>query len=234
MSLWQVLGITDIPRIVFYRSFHVLSFAVLAAFALICATRYKISRSAGAIYALLIYGALFATMYLISWIGIALGFGFRLVSSQVALFVPIPAALLAKKSGLSTLEGCDFTAPALYLARAVGKIGCLIYGCCYGRPWAHGIYSHVQNVKAIPLPLYESISCLLIACITVYAAKRRGYHAGGRAYGISLILLGIVRYLVILATPDVFNDQSITAVVMVLLGLVLLYHAEHPLWKKIS
>lgn len=37
-------------------------------------------------------------------------------------------------------EAADLVAPALALGHALGRIGCLINGCCFGRPW-EGVYA---------------------------------------------------------------------------------------------
>ena len=212
-------------RLIFYLAMQGISFPLVALTGAFYAKRYGLRRRIGARYITLAYIMLFGVMYLWPWVLELFGINGGLVSSRCFLLVLLPTALLSRPFHLTAWEGADFAAPALYLARAVGKVGCLVNGCCYGVPWEHGIFSHVQMTRAVPLPLYESIACVLIAAVTVRVAKSRGYHANGMAYGASLLLLGLSRYLIQLATPDIFNNQSVYAIVMVLLGLALVFRA---------
>src|SRR5689334_16000633 len=59
----------------------------------------------------------------------------------------------------------DLFAVALCAGEAVGRLGCLFGGCCYGKAsdlpwhiWQHGAYRH-------PTQLYLSVACLLILCV---------------------------------------------------------------------
>jgi len=58
------------------------------------------------------------------------------------------------------------TAPGLMLGMAVGRPGCFLGGCCYGRPTASrwGIWSSDRQlgIRRIPTQLIEALLCLLI------------------------------------------------------------------------
>jgi phosphatidylglycerol:prolipoprotein diacylglycerol transferase len=59
---------------------------------------------------------------------------------------------------VSFLEVMDFVAPYLMLSRAIGRLGCLLAGCCHGiaseLPWAQyfgdGILRHPTQAYALP------------------------------------------------------------------------------------
>ena len=65
----------------------------------------------------------------------------------------------------------DLVAPGITLAQAIGRIGCLINGCCYGTstslPWAIS-YTHPNSVgvsSVHPTQIYEIIFLLLLLCV---------------------------------------------------------------------
>ncbi len=67
------------------------------------------------------------------WSGLGFTFYASAISGALAAW---PACRLL---GLSYLEMADATAPAIALAHGVGRIGCFLYGCCYGLPSPHGL-----------------------------------------------------------------------------------------------
>ncbi|MBI4054679.1 MAG: prolipoprotein diacylglyceryl transferase [Elusimicrobia bacterium] len=78
------------------------------------------------------------------------------------------AWLFAERGGFSFLRLADLGAPATALAHAIGRLGCLAAGCCYGRPTGFfwGVrFSHPQSlvdprwadIPLHPTQLYESV-----------------------------------------------------------------------------
>ena len=78
----------------------------------------------------------------------------------------------ARRLGLPSLAILDRALPGLALAQALARVGCLLGGCCFGRPW-HGAlaldYGRALSpaaqlgVPRHPLPLYEAGALVLIA-----------------------------------------------------------------------
>ena len=54
------------------------------------------------------------------------------------------------------LPVAELAAPCIALAHAIGRIGCFLAGCCYGKVSDHGIYMPVVGEKVIPTQLIES------------------------------------------------------------------------------
>lgn len=79
--------------------------------------------------------------------------------------------LIKKKLGIRARYG-NFLAPSIALGMAIGRIGCLLSGCCYGTPtdlpwgidFGDGIARH-------PTQLYEMIFCF-IAFILLQRARK--------------------------------------------------------------
>ena len=58
------------------------------------------------------------------------------------------------------------------IAHAIGRIGCLMDGCCYGKPtdeW-YGIYFETLGYKAIPTQLFEAIFLFVLSAILIFLA----------------------------------------------------------------
>jgi phosphatidylglycerol:prolipoprotein diacylglycerol transferase len=81
----------------------------------------------------------------------------------------------------------DVLAPGVVIGQAIGRLGCLAAGCCYGKPadvpWAvvfRDVYA-ARNVGTPldtplhPTQLYESLACLLIIGALLWLAPRKRF-----------------------------------------------------------
>jgi phosphatidylglycerol:prolipoprotein diacylglycerol transferase len=89
--------------------------------------------------------------------------------------------------GFSTGDGFAVAVP---LGQAVGRLGCLLEGCCYGAPtdgpvaiWLHGAWRH-------PVQLYEAGADVLAAGLL---ASARGWAPGVR-FRVWVLLYALVRF----------------------------------------
>lgn len=96
-------------------------------------------------------------------------------------------ALCSRELGVSAAVLLDLAVPWVALAQAVGRIGCLLGGCCYGvasNGWLAVHYDeHAPGFASFarhPWPLYEAAALLLLA---LFFARLRDVHArpGARA-----------------------------------------------------
>ncbi|MDP8211827.1 MAG: prolipoprotein diacylglyceryl transferase [Candidatus Zapsychrus exili] len=76
-----------------------------------------------------------------------------------------------KRKGLSILKVLDLTAPYIALGQAIGRIGCFLNGCCYGKLSNVGIYYPVHQETLIPTQLYSSLGLFLIFLILKFYKK---------------------------------------------------------------
>jgi len=82
-----------------------------------------------------------------------------------------------KKRKLPLLTTLDLLAPYAALGQAIGRIGCFLNGCCFGKPVAWGIYFPVHEAHLYPTQLYCSFGLLVIFFILKKfqkSAKRPG------------------------------------------------------------
>ena len=102
---------------------------------------------------------------------------------------------------------CDAFAPGIVLGQAVGRIGCLMAGCCYGKqtelPWGITFTNTLAaanvgtplEVSLHPTQLYESGAALLILGILVFI-ERRGHGFAGRTFWSYLLLYPMARFII--------------------------------------
>jgi len=136
---------------------------------------------------------------------------------------------------------CDVFSPAIALGHAVGRLGCLAAGCCFGRetsvPWAV-TFTHPEaaanvgtplNVPLHPTQLYESGAELLILVLLI-ATERKGRPFPGRTFWLYLFLYGVSRFTIEFFRGDdrgiVFDllpTSQFISLLIVPLSLVMLY-----------
>jgi phosphatidylglycerol:prolipoprotein diacylglycerol transferase len=125
----------------------------------------------------------------------------------------------------------DVFAPGIALGHAVGRLGCLFAGCCFGRPtdlpWAITFHSefaarNVGTPLGIPLhptQLYEAGAELLILLLLL-ATERRGRPFPGRTFWGYLLLYGVSRFVIEFYRNDprgMVGDLSTSQFVSILL-----------------
>lgn len=99
--------------------------------------------------------------------------------------------------GISGWRMADVLAPSLALGHAVGRLGCLANGCCYGRrcDWPWGIHYPARyglpDAPLHPAPLYEALLGLGLAAGLVWLFRRRRFD--GQVFAVYLVGYGLVR-----------------------------------------
>jgi phosphatidylglycerol:prolipoprotein diacylglycerol transferase len=117
------------------------------------------------------------------------------------------AIVLVRRYQLRLWTTADLFAPGIALGHVVGRLGCLMAGCCYGTPttmpWAITFTnplaaSNVGTPLGIPLhptQLYDAGAELLILVILL-VTERRGKTFEGRTFWLYMLLYGISRLVV--------------------------------------
>ena len=230
MLFWPIdlAALSHGERMAFYYGFHLLSLAGLVLCAAAVGPDSGLRRRKAGCFA----GTAYILLYLLMWgwtgLGRAVGLETALVSSRAALLVPLAVVSISRVFDVSLGAGCDLAAPCLYLARAIGKVGCVFPGCCHGRPCVWGIYSAVARMRCFPLQLLEAAGSLAVAAAVLWYGNRRSHPRDGSAYVFSLVLFGCFLFVMeFLNTSDrvllQMTVDSFFAIAMVLAGLVGLY-----------
>ena len=118
-----------------------------------------------------------------------------------------------RRSGLPLWTTCDLFAPGIALAQGVGRMGCLLAGCCYGQPteapWGITFTSTLAaanvgtplNIALHPTQVYEAVAVLLILGVLL-AGERRWRAFPGRTFWTYLLLYGVARIVLELFRGD--------------------------------
>src|SRR5687767_2282380 len=114
---------------------------------------------------------------------------------------------LVRRYKLPVWTTADLMAPGIALGHVVGRFGCLLAGCCYGRPtdvpWAITFTDPLaaQNVGTplgIPLhptQLYDAGAELIILGALLFT-ERKGKPFAGRTFWLYLLLYAISRFII--------------------------------------
>lgn len=113
------------------------------------------------------------------------------------VFGMLAAIIFTKIKGISFLYIADIFAPFLALGQAIGRIGCFLNGCCYGKPtgsiFGLTFPGHLGPIH--PTQLYSFFGLLLIfAILTVY--KRGKNIVAGEVFSVYLFFYGVNRFLI--------------------------------------
>jgi phosphatidylglycerol:prolipoprotein diacylglycerol transferase len=188
------------------------------------------------------FACAFATSLLVGWVAAG---SFRAALDQTgivfyggALGGGCALALLARSFGLPVARVLDSALPALPFAHAVGRIGCLLGGCCYGAasdlPWAIRYTdvlapAHAEFARQ-PWPAYEAIG--LCALGWLFAEPTRFASRPAQRAALYVVLYAIMRALLEPLRADAVRgvffegtstSQLFAAVTLLLAGAWLLH-----------
>jgi phosphatidylglycerol:prolipoprotein diacylglycerol transferase len=119
----------------------------------------------------------------------------------------ITAIVLVRRYNFRIWTTADLFAPGIALGHVIGRLGCLMAGCCYGRPtdlpWGitftnPDAAANVGTPLGIPLhptQLYDAGAELLIL-VLLLVTERRGRAFEGRTFWLYMLLYGISRFII--------------------------------------
>ncbi|MBI1755827.1 MAG: prolipoprotein diacylglyceryl transferase [Fimbriimonas ginsengisoli] len=147
------------------------------------------------------------------------------------LFGMMSLAFWCVRRGKSLVRMFDLVSVPFLVAHAIGRVGCLLNGCCYGHACAPGVWGvHVEGLTGLyqPAQLYDSAMNLAGAGALVFI-ERKGL-AMGQAFAAAFIVHGIARFIYefwrIGSTSNVLpglpiSDAQVVSGALALLGIVL-------------
>jgi phosphatidylglycerol---prolipoprotein diacylglyceryl transferase len=110
------------------------------------------------------------------------------------IFSVANAFFYLRKHRLPVLKFLDLAAPYGALGQAIGRIGCFLNGCCYGKPVWWGPYFPVHDAHLHPTQIYES-SALFAGFIVLRILNKKNL-SEGRVFAIYLMFAAAVRFIV--------------------------------------
>ena len=91
------------------------------------------------------------------------------------------------------VETLDLIAPFIALGQAIGRVGCLLNGCCYWKQASWGLYFPVFNEYLIPTQIFSSLALLVIFFVLRLLQDRP--HRQGSVFVIYLLLYSLKRFM---------------------------------------
>jgi phosphatidylglycerol:prolipoprotein diacylglycerol transferase len=109
---------------------------------------------------------------------------------------PVAAIAVAFAQDLPVPAYLDAVAPGLFLAVAIGRVGCFLTGCCAGRAtrgW--GLWSSDRRVaaKRLPAQLIESAVGLTLATVATVALLMDVAEGSGAVFAFTIVVYAIAR-----------------------------------------
>jgi phosphatidylglycerol:prolipoprotein diacylglycerol transferase len=103
------------------------------------------------------------------------------------------AVVFMRINRMPVLKTGDIMAPYIALGQAIGRIGCFLNGCCYGKPTdlPIGVTFPGMGVKVMPTQLMESA-----AMFALFLVLRRREPSNGRVLLLYLIGYSVFRFLI--------------------------------------
>jgi len=144
------------------------------------------------------------------------------------------AAVYGKIKKLNFWKYLDIAAPTISMAQGFGRLGCLMAGCCYGRPtdaWYGIVFPEgcmaPAGVKLVPTQIISSLGNFIIMTVLILYSKKSKHPGNVGAmymvlYGIGRILIEILRNDDRGALGALSTSQFIS--IFIILGGILLFH----------
>lgn len=147
---------------------------------------------------------------------------------------------LVKRYRLPAWKTADMIAPGIAVGHIVGRLGCLLAGCCYGRPtdvpWAITFKDPIAavnvgtplDVPLHPTQLYDAGAELVILVILLLS-ERRGRGFAGRTFWLYMLLYAMSRFVIEIYRGDErgmaagMSTSQLVAVVLVPISLLMLW-----------
>lgn len=148
--------------------------------------------------------------------------------------------LYCRRQQIRPFEMADVVAPSLFIGLGFGRIGCFLYGCCFGGacdlPWAvqfpPGSMVYQAQVEAgiipegaeatIPLhptQIYSSLLAFLLAGILTWAFRNRRFE--GFVLGLMLTLYPVNRFILELIRNDEQGQLGTSLTISQLISIIL-------------
>ena len=157
------------------------------------------------------------------------------------LLAIVVAFLYMRRHRLPFWTTCDAFAPGIALGQSIGRIGCLMAGCCYGKPsdlpWGFTFTNPLAssnvgtplNVALHPTQLYESFAVLIILGLLLITEKR-GFTFPGRTFWTYLLLYPVARFCIEFFRGDprgmifeFWSTSQFVSIMLIPISLIMLF-----------
>ena len=140
----------------------------------------------------------------------------------------ISGAVFLRIYKMPVLKTADLLMPYVALGQAIGRIGCFLNGCCYGKATALpiGVVFNPEQGAVLPTQLFESAAMFI-----VYLVLRRRAPSNGRTLFLYLIVYSAFRFFIEFLRGD--NMLAIMGLTFSQAVSIVIFAAAVILWKTI-
>ncbi len=137
------------------------------------------------------------------------------------------------------LDLFDIGAASIAIAHSLGRVGCLMAGCCHGGvtdAW-YGIYMPALGAKVVPLQLFEAVFLAALFAFFVYRILK------GKSFNLPIYMAfyGVWRFVIEFFRADDrgstlvdFLSPSQLIALLMIIGATALYFGQRIIMKKIA
>jgi len=111
----------------------------------------------------------------------------------------ISALIFLNLQKLPILKTLSLVSPYLALAQAIGRVGCFLNGCCYGKPTSSllSVYFPGESIARHPVQIYSSLVLLLIfVTLRLFKAKKTKEADEGEVFFLYCLLYSVGRFFI--------------------------------------
>ena len=140
----------------------------------------------------------------------------------------ISGAVFLRIYKMPMLKTADLLMPYVALGQAIGRIGCFLNGCCYGKATALpiGMVFNPEQGAVLPTQLFESAAMFI-----VYLVLRRRVPSNGRTFFLYLIFYSVFRFSIEFLRGD--NMLAIMGLTFSQAVSIVIFATAVILWKTI-
>lgn len=140
----------------------------------------------------------------------------------------ISGAVFLRIYKMPVLKTADLMMPYVALGQSIGRIGCFLNGCCYGKATVLpiGVVFNPERGAVLPTQLFESAAMFI-----VYLILRRRIPSNGRTLFLYLMLYSAFRFLNEFLRGD--NMLAVMGLTFSQFISVIIFAAAVILWKTI-
>ena len=106
----------------------------------------------------------------------------------------VSGIIYLKRKNLKVYTILDLVIPFVAIAQAIGRIGCLLNGCCFGKISKFGLYFDTHKLILIPTQIYSSLILIFIFIILRFLQDRP--HREGNIFFTYLLLYSVKRFFI--------------------------------------
>jgi len=162
----------------------------------------------------------------------------------------VGVAIFCTRRKISPLAMLDVIAPSMFVGEGFGRIGCFLYGCCYGKacdlPWAvrfppdsltfeklsqegRILQNPLSTISLHPTQLYSSFAAFVLAGILAWYFRRRSFD--GAVLALGWILYPINRFVLESLRDDevkrlgtIFTFSQLVSIGLLISGIGAMYY----------